>query len=156
MPLLQENTKMNWKRIALGGVLSAICTFVFAGVAGLLVTARIYTAMLQRLHLTMPFTTGAVIWDIAASLTSGLVVAFLYAAFRARFGAGPKTAVLAGLCYWAGVGLITIGYQVDLGMMPLRDGVILSAQALVMWVLAALISGAMYRENQAAKSAAAA
>ena len=65
---------MNWKRIALGGIVSAICTFVFAGVAGFLITARIYTAMLQRLHLTMPFSTGAVIWDIAASLISGFVV----------------------------------------------------------------------------------
>lgn len=145
---------MNWKRITVGGLVSAVFTFVFAGVAGLLVTARIYMGMMQRLHLTMPFSTAAILWDVTASLISGLSVALLYAAFRPRFGAGPKTALLAGCAFWV-VSAINIGYQVDLGMIPLSDGVILCAQGLVMWLGAALIAGAIYKEKAAAQAAAA-
>lgn len=146
---------MNWNRVLLGGAVAAVFTFVFAGIAGFLGTAHIYTAMMQRLHLTMSFTIGVIAWDVAASLISGMFIAFLYAAFRPRFGAGPKTALLAGVSSWLGVNFISVGYQVDLGMLPLRDGVILSAQGLVMCLLAAQIAGAMYREKDAASAASA-
>jgi hypothetical protein len=154
MPPLQE-VNMNWKRIALAGLVCGIVLFVLEGIAGMLVTGKIYTAMMARLHLTMPTDTPAIIVDIVISFVYAILIAWLYAALRPRYGVGPKTALRAAVAAWVPLHLIGVAYQVDLEMMPLRDGVVLSITALVMCCIVALIAGALYRETGAAKAAAA-
>lgn len=146
---------MNWNRIFLGGLAGGVVMFVLEGVAGFLVSAKIYISMLQRLNLTMPASSLAWVWDVAVSLMFGLLIAALYAAMRPRFGAGPKTAIYAAIAAWLPLNFVGTGYQVDLGMMPLRDGIVLSAQSLVICVVVGLVCGALYREKPASLAAAA-
>ncbi|HZU22180.1 MAG TPA: hypothetical protein VE998_05050 [Terriglobales bacterium] len=146
---------MNWKRIALGSLVGGIVLFVLEGIFGVLLTGRIYTAMLARLHLTMPSSTGAVLVDVAFSFIYAGLIAWLYAALRPRYGAGPWTALRAAVAAWIPLQIIGTGYQVDLSMMPLRDGVVIAVSALVMCGIVALVAGAMYREAEAGKAAAA-
>lgn len=146
---------MNWKRIALGGLVCGIVLFVLEGVAGLLVTEKIYTAMMQRLHLTMPMNAPAFIVDIVISFLYATLIAWLYAAMRPRYGAGPKTALRAAVAAWVPLHVVGVAYQVDLRMMPVRDGIVLSITALVMCCIVALIAGALYREKDTAKAVAA-
>src|SRR5206468_8039142 len=124
------------------------------GVAGVLGTEKIYTGMVQRLHLTMPTDMRAIAIDVLISLTFGVLIAYVYAAMRPRFGAGMGTALRAAIIVgWLPLNVFGVTYQVELGMMPARDGVVLSASALVMCCIAGLIAGALYREAGAAKAA---
>jgi len=143
---------MNWKRIALAAIVAGIVMFVLEGVAGMLVTSKIYTAMLERLHLTMPTDAPAVGVDIGISLIYSGLIAWIYAAFRAQFGPGPKTALRAAFAAWLPLNLIGTGYQIQLKMVSMLDGVILSITALIITCIAALIAGALYRERGAAKA----
>jgi len=146
---------MNWKRIALAAIVSGIVMFVLEGVTGMLVTAKIYSAMMERLHLTMPMDTAAIAVDILFTLIYSGLIAWIYAAFRAQFGPGPKTALLAAFAAWLPLSLIGLGYQIELKMVPMRDGVVLSITALVISCIVALIAGALYRPIGATKTASA-
>jgi hypothetical protein len=143
---------MNWTRIVLGGVVASLAMFVMEGVAGLLGTMKIYAAMMQRLHLVEPVNAGAFVFDGLISLMFGVLIAWVYAAMRPRFGAGPKTALLAAIAVWAPLHVGGTGYQVVLGMVTVREGVILSSVGLVICCIAALIAGAIYKEAPAARA----
>jgi len=145
---------MNWKRIVIGGVVSAAALFVMEAIAGMLGTAKIYEAMMQRLHLTMPMDAKAFAFDGFVSLLFGLLLAWVYAAMRPRYGAGAKTALRAALAVWLPLHVVGTGYQVELGMTTLREGAILSGAALIMVCVAALIAGWIYRERSASSRAA--
>jgi len=93
------------------------------------------------------------LWGFAA----GILTVWLYAAIRPRFGAGPKTAMCAGLFTWAticGMGtavpVILHIYQLDLGLMGVGYEVV--------EMLIASVAGAyFYKEGavEAGRSAAA-
>src|SRR5947207_1841326 len=44
--------------------------------------------------------TGTIVGRIVTGFVIGILITWLYAAMRPRFGAGPKTAVMAGLVVW--------------------------------------------------------
>jgi len=46
------------------------------------------------------FTVGDYAFGIGISLANVIVVVWLYSAIRPRYGAGPKTALIAGLFLW--------------------------------------------------------
>ena len=83
-----------------------------------------------------------------------LLLAWVYAAMRPRYGAGAKTALRAALAVWLPLHVVGTGYQVELGMTTLREGAILSGAALIMVCVAALIAGWIYREGSASSRAA--
>src|SRR2546422_11534071 len=57
-----------------------------------------------------------VVWDFVMGI--GLV--WLYAAIRPRFGAGVKTAVIAGLGLWFFIGLMSAIGEAPMGLFPQR------------------------------------
>ena len=63
----------------------------------------------------------AAAWIFALeALAMGIAAVWLYAAVRLRFGAGPKTAVLAALAYWViGYALPATGIG-QTGLFPVR------------------------------------
>jgi hypothetical protein len=53
-----------------------------------------------------------IIWLNVLGLLTGIAAIWLYAAIRPRFGAGPKTAIIAGLAVWfIGVFLPNVGFM---------------------------------------------
>jgi hypothetical protein len=85
---------------------------------------------------------------IAVSLTfvMGIVLVLLYACIRPRLGAGPKTAIIAGLFAWFGVyfysGIIN---GVVLGI-PMATIAMVTAFGLVEYALAAIAGAWVYTE----------
>ncbi|MEJ2111897.1 MAG: hypothetical protein P8Z37_18700 [Acidobacteriota bacterium] len=71
--------KTNWGRWVLGGLVAAIVLniiyYVILGISG---------------------DTPGVVWFRFYSIPTGLTSVWLYSAIRPRYGAGPKTAILAG------------------------------------------------------------
>ena len=83
-------------------------------------------------------------------LVQGIFVVWLYAAMRPRFGAGPKTAVYAGLAAWAiGALLPNASLMGVSGLFPANLTVMTTAAAIVETVVAALAGGALYKEESA-------
>jgi hypothetical protein len=76
----------------------------------------------------------------------GIVLVYLYAAIRPRFGAGPGTAVKAGLLVWILIGLLHALSEGPMGMLPQRLYIIGTLVALVQFPLAAVAGAKFYRE----------
>lgn len=76
----------------------------------------------------------------------GIVLIYLYAAIRPRFGAGPGTAVQAGLIVWIIAGLLHAVGEAPLGLLPERVYVLGTMAGLVVFLLGAVAGARFYRE----------
>jgi len=135
---------MNKVRIVLGGLVAGVVVNVIETVVHRFLF-RSYEK-LGREPLTM---SGAIqLWIIG--LIFGILLAWLYAALRPRYGAGPKTAILAGLYLWIVAGLLVwIGFSplLQWGMRLMVIGIVTN---LVAYVVAGLVAGYLYKEEAAA------
>jgi xanthosine utilization system XapX-like protein len=81
-------------------------------------------------------------------LVYGILVVWLYAMIRPRYGAGPKTAACAGLVAWAiGALLPNASLMSVAGLFPSNLTVMTTAAAIVESVVAALAGAALYKEG---------
>ncbi len=91
---------IRWKRVWLGGLVAGFLSNVLGiGSAHFLFAAEV-RALLERLGVKLGGGTAAL--HIGMRFAVGVGVVWLYAAIRPRFGAGPRTAMLAGLAMWLG------------------------------------------------------
>jgi hypothetical protein len=76
----------------------------------------------------------------------GIILVYLYAAIRPRFGPGPGAAVSAGLIVWLLVGLLHTLGEAPLGFLPMRLYVLGTVVGLVLMPLAAVAGARFYTE----------
>jgi hypothetical protein len=79
----------------------------------------------------------------------GLVVVSTYAAMRPRFGAGPKTAMLAALALWVAVTAVLFGFT-QMGVFSMALFVKGSITSLVNALAASVAGAAVYKEGVSA------
>jgi hypothetical protein len=91
---------MNLGRIILGGLLSGVIIVVGELLLNGVILAGEWEVFRQQLGLSPTVTTSQIAWGVVITLLYGIVLIWIYAAIRPRFGAGPKTAVIAGLVLW--------------------------------------------------------
>src|SRR5713101_2552164 len=85
--------KINWSRVILGGLL-----------AGVVMKQDMAAAMQALGKQPIP---DSVIWVFVVwDFVMGIGLVWLYAAIRPRFGAGVKTAVIAGVAVWVFISLL--------------------------------------------------
>lgn len=84
---------------------------------------------------------------VGGTLLLGIVIVFGYAAIRPRFGAGPKTAIIAALFAWFGIYLYTGVLHGLMFGMPVNSILITMGWGLVVYILATLAGAALYKEN---------
>ena len=94
-------TKLNWRRVILSGIVAGFVWGLLYAIIHPVVEAHDSSGK-PTLPLT-PFqgaegTIRAIVW--INPLVLGFFTMWLYAGIRPRFGAGPRTAVLAGLAVW--------------------------------------------------------
>jgi hypothetical protein len=92
----------------------------------------------------------AVTW-IVVDFIMGLLLVSTYAAMRPRFGAGPKTAMLAGLALWIAVTIVLFGFT-QMGVFSMALFVKGSIAALINTLAASVAGAAVYKEEGAAGS----
>jgi len=73
-------------------------------------------------------------------------VLWVYAAIRPRFGAGPKTGVIAGVAVWFFIALLHNLGEAPMGLYPQRMYVTGTIVALVQYALAGPIGAYLYKE----------
>jgi hypothetical protein len=136
---------INVARWLAGGVVAGIVMWVIEGVANILLMEETEKAM-ESLGVSMEMTAGIWVMTVLMSLLTGLVLVFLYAAARPRFGAGPKTAVIVAVALFFGGMLIALmGYGM-MGFYPTRLLVIWGCIGFVELILVSLAGAWVYRE----------
>jgi hypothetical protein len=91
-------TRINGKRLIGAGLLAGLVINLLH-VAGEAIMAAELTRTLDRLGLAQPGE-AAMVGLAAAGFALGLIAVWLYVALRTRYGAGPGTALRAGLAVW--------------------------------------------------------
>jgi len=137
---------INTRRWLAGGVVAGVLMWLIEGGASILYMEDMEAA-LEAHGLAMEMTGGIWALTILVSLIAGLVLVFLYAAMRPRFGAGPRTAVVAAVALWFGGYLLSlIGYGM-IGMYPSSLLTVWGAVGLAEMIIAAIVGGWIYREG---------
>lgn len=138
--------KINWGRVIIGGLLAGlVLNLIDFPLHGVWLMSDYEAAMAA---LGKGPTPGSLIGlYVAYDFVVGIFVVWLYAAIRPRFGAGPGTAVLAGLAVWFLTFLLHAIGEAPLGLFPLRLYVIPVLVGVVQMALAGLAGGWAYREG---------
>lgn len=103
---------------------------------------------LVLLGLGRPSGPRKIVMEILLGFLVGILVAELYALARPRLGPGPKTALTTGVLAWLLVGFIPACYTAAWAVYGLKIPVVGAAGQFVGILLASLIAGKMYREEE--------
>src|ERR1700747_3433509 len=99
--------RINCTRVIVGGIVAAVILFI----AGFIIHGLILEPAWPPCHaaghmpLVLSHAAMTVTW-IIVSLINGLTGVWIYAGIRPRYGAGAKTALIAGLMLWLVGGLV--------------------------------------------------
>jgi hypothetical protein len=137
--------KINVGRVLLGGLLAGVVLNIGEAMLNGVVLAELAKQDFDRLHLPA---TGPSFLARAVTITFllGIVIVYLYAAIRPRFGPGVKTAICAGLLAWFFVYLYA-GYIYEaMGVVSPKPFVIGLVWGLVEYSLGAVAGAWLYKE----------
>jgi hypothetical protein len=137
--------KINLKGVIIGGLVAGVVLNIFDSVLFGVVLKNDMAVAMQALNL--PVMSNSVIpWYVFVDFLFGIALVWVYAAIRPRFGAGPATAVKAGLISWLIFNVIRALFDWPSGMMPHNLMVIVTAVALVKQPLAVVVGAKFYTE----------
>jgi hypothetical protein len=80
-------------------------------------------------------------------LVTGLIAVWTYAAIRPRFGAGPRTALIAAAFVWLAVKVMAVAYPIIWGIYPLQTMVVLLTLQIGEIAAGTLAGAWLYRED---------
>jgi hypothetical protein len=90
---------MNIAKVIIGGLLAGLVINVIDYIVNVPWLGEQWAVATKALNVTASEGGSAAGWVITDFL-SGIVLVWLYASIRPRYGAGPKTAVIAGFSVW--------------------------------------------------------
>ena len=91
-------------------------------------------------------TGGAIAINVIASFAAGILLVWLYAAMRPRFGPGMKTATMAALAVWVCGFLFHLDWLI-VGMMTPATYMMAAVMAVVQLLPSAAVGGMLYQET---------
>lgn len=91
---------INWNRVLLGGVVAGFIIDIVQWVLNGVVLGPEWRQTMQGLGKSVEETPARSLFYIVLGFVYGLMAVGAYAAIRPRFGAGPTTALYAGLWVW--------------------------------------------------------
>jgi hypothetical protein len=140
--------KTNWKRVFLGGVLAGIILNILGFAAMAIYLREIWKPAVEAINPNFQETVGFWIFWIVFYFAMGIIAVWLYSAIRPRYGAGYKTAAIAGLACWVLWGLAYAAISASFGLFTACCLVVDTATTLVMMIVAALVGAWVYKEPE--------
>jgi len=137
--------KINFGRVLLGGLVAGIVL----NIGEYILNDKVFGARMKEYLATHKFPTpggNAIVVAVVMTFVLGIVIVLGYAAIRPRFGAGPKTAVVAALFAWFGVYVYPNVLGAAFGFVPTNILPIALVWGLVEYNVAALIGAWLYKE----------
>lgn len=139
--------RINTGRVILGGIVAGIVGDILGYLVDGVILAPRWTAAMQALG-KPDFSTKQIIAFNLVGLAYGVFAVWLYAVMRPRYGAGPKTALLAGLAVWvAGVLLPNATFMVATKLFPRDLAAMTTLGGIVEWAAAILAGASLYKEE---------
>ena len=145
-------TNMNMSKVLLGGLAAGVSLNIIDAIAGAAILGERMKAESNafKAGLGDQMMAGNALYGyIVMDLVLGILLIWLYAAIRPRFGPGVGTAVRAGLLFWILGGIFYSGY-LSMGMMSTGLWFTAAIVALINLVIAAIVGAWVYREEGAA------
>jgi hypothetical protein len=136
-------SKINLGRVFIGGIVAGIIINASEYVLNGIVMAPEWARIMKSLN-RPDFSPQAIIWFNIIGFVTGIAAVWSYAAIRPRFGAGPRTAVIAALLTWVTAYVLADAAPVASGLFPLHP--IVLAVEIVEIVVATLAGAWLYRE----------
>ncbi len=137
--------KINFGRVLLGGLVAGLVL----NVGEYVLNDKVLASQMKdyfSLH-NFPTPAGkAIAIAIVMTFVLGIVIVLGYAAIRPRFGAGPKTAIIAGLFAWFGVYFYGNVLGAAFGFVPTNILPLLLAWGFVEYLLGAIAGAWLYKE----------
>jgi hypothetical protein len=143
-----EIAKINISRLILGGVAAGVVLNIITGIANACILNGDFENWANGManHLHPPIPPIQICFWVLMCLIDGMVGVCIYAGMRPRLGAGPKTALLAGLLVWTAGRLCVALDMSALGVFPWR---LLAGQSILglFAILPGVLAGAwIYKE----------
>lgn len=137
--------QINLIRVLLGGFVAGIVYNVGEAILNIVVLGGENEAMVKKFNLP-PMDNSFVAKMTVLMFAVGVLTVFLYAAIRPRFGAGVKTAAIAGVLVWL-LSFVYLGLVITtIGLFPVGPTVLSLGWELVEACLAAIAGAWVYRE----------
>ena len=139
----------NKGRVIVGGLVAGLLINIVEYITNGLVLREEWGKAMAALNKPADLSVGAIVIFNIWGFLLGIAAVWLYTAIRPRYGAGPRTAVRAGLVTWAFAVFLANLANYPLGVLPTRLLVITSIVALVEIVVATLLGAWLYKEEEA-------
>ena len=143
--MMNSMGNINILRVILGGLLAGIVIVVGELILNGVILGEQFIANRHKLGLEDPSTLELTIGAIL-TLLYGVILIWIYAAIRPRFGAGPKTAFIAAITFWAIAYVLFLFSLWANGLVPLDFAIISILWGLVEAPIAALVGASLYKE----------
>jgi hypothetical protein len=142
---------INASKVVVGGLVAGVVNNVLGFlIQGMLLGKR----MMDEMIAAAPSLQGkgedtmTMVCRVLTGFVIGILIVWLYAAMRPRFGPGPKTAFLAGLVVWI-CGFIFYMDWLYVGMMSPGLYAMVSIAMLISCSITAMAGAALYKEDPA-------
>src|SRR5215204_598424 len=140
-------TRINWGRLFVGTLIAAVIMFVSDGLIHETLAKADWRAVYAGLRAAEPEPHGTsmayfAIFELGRAFTAMM----FYATMRAVFGAGPKTAVLAGIVGWVAMSLTGPVQFIPLGFFSIPLWLKVGAIQLIVSIVATIAGAAVYKD----------
>jgi hypothetical protein len=139
--------RINHARVVIGGIVAAIILFIAGFIIHGVILESEWAVWHAAGHMPHALSQGAmtVIWVIV-SLINGITGVWIYAGIRPRYGAGARTALVAGFMVWLVGGLVAALAELSLGNVPRGVVVVGGIGSLIADLIAILVGAYFYKE----------
>ena len=139
--------RINWSRLFLGSLIAAIIMFVSDGLIHETILKADWQAVYAGLRATEPEGHGSnMVYFALFELGRAFTAMMFYATMRAFFGAGPKTAVLAGVIGWIAFSLTGPVQFIPLGFFSNALWLKIAVIHLIVSIIATIAGAALYKD----------
>ena len=139
---------INWSRLLVGTLIAAVIMFLSDGFLHERVFGPDWAAVYTNLGIAEPrHDSSGMVYFVVFELGRAFTAMFLYVLMRSFFGAGPKTAALAGIVGWIAFSVTGPAQFIPLGFYSQALWVKVAAAQLVTSILATVAGAAAYRDR---------
>ena len=135
--------RINWKRVFICGVVTGVIWTIHSAISNWYVGADFNEAVPGN-KIFAP-TADLATFLFAVNLAGGIWVMWLYAAVRPRYGAGAKTAAVAGFSWWV-ISTLADATWGAFRLVPVKALLPLSAVSLPEMIVATIVGAWLYSE----------
>ena len=137
---------INTSKMIIAGVAAGVILFIADGLVNGVLLADQWAAYQKSIGKPSEFSGSQMGIFSAIDVGVGLMLAWVYAAIRPRFGAGPATAIRAGIATWALTSLLPGLFLIASQAMPADLMWISIGIGIIQFAIAGYVAGVLYKE----------